>query len=154
MNTKTCFKCARALPRTEFYRHPEMADGLLGKCKECTRVDSQKVRLAKIDKYRGYDCDRAKLPHRREQRRVKQIRKRKAIGPDYDKSHNAVTRAVANGTLIVPDHCSRCLIPCRPQAHHDDYSKPMDVLWLCPICHAARHVELGRIKKLTFLPKE
>lgn len=38
---KTCFKCHRELPITEFYRHPMMADKHLGKCKDCTRKDTE-----------------------------------------------------------------------------------------------------------------
>ena len=27
-------------------------------------------------------------------------------------------------------------------AHHDDYSRPLDVMWLCPVHHKERHAEL------------
>lgn len=51
----------------------------------------------------------------------------------------AVLVAIRTGTLIRPETCSRCGVQCRPDAHHEDYSKPLEVEWLCRRCHLAEH---------------
>src|SRR5690606_25237156 len=67
---KTCFRCGTAKPRTEFYRHRQMADGLLGKFKDCTKRDVREHRAANIDRFRAYEQQRASPPHRVEARRA------------------------------------------------------------------------------------
>lgn len=47
--------------------------------------------------------------------------------------------AIANGTLIRPDHCEECGHPCKAYAHHDDYHEPLQIRWLCQACDRAAH---------------
>lgn len=38
-----------------------------------------------------------------------------------------------------PARCAGCGVGCKPNAHHGDYAKPLEVIWLCPECHGMRH---------------
>lgn len=51
----------------------------------------------------------------------------------------AVYRAVKAGKLYKPSRCEDCGNNESLFAHHPDYSKPLDVLWLCRGCHALIH---------------
>src|SRR4051794_27601008 len=49
--------------------------------------------------------------------------------PEKHRAHTAVARAIADGRLT-KGACEVCGEE-RADAHHDDYSKPLDVRWLC-----------------------
>ena len=47
--TKVCFKCGRELPIDNFYKHAQMADGHLNKCKDCAKRDVHEKYMQNID---------------------------------------------------------------------------------------------------------
>jgi hypothetical protein len=54
----------------------------------------------------------------------------------------AVNGALRSGRLVKPEKCERCneLIDSKHlHAHHPDYSKRFDVIWLCRVCHSLEH---------------
>jgi hypothetical protein len=55
--------------------------------------------------------------------------------PERVAARRAVLDAKSKGTLKVPSKCSDCGKKAKVQAHHKDYSKPLDVTWLCDQCH-------------------
>lgn len=50
-----------------------------------------------------------------------------------------VEAAEKNGTLVRPSSCEMCLCEEKVEAHHVDYGKPLEVKWLCGICHQRAH---------------
>lgn len=146
---KECFKCRVSKPLSEFYTHPAMADGHLGKCKDCTRAGSRAHRTQNLEKVRAYDRGRGKLPHRlaanREYQKTAQgkaahaaatARYREAY-PLRRAAHIAVGNAVRDGALL-RGACEVCG-DVEVEAHHDDYAKPLEVRWLCVKHHKEWH---------------
>jgi hypothetical protein len=59
------------------------------------------------------------------------------------RAHEAVAEAIKSGEMVAPDRCENCDRSLRLNAHHWDYSRPLDVEWLCRACHTARHQEIA-----------
>lgn len=55
------------------------------------------------------------------------------------RARSAVMVAKAAGRLVEPERCEECGCLGRLEAHHPDYSRALDVQWLCRDCHAAVH---------------
>jgi hypothetical protein len=132
---KKCFKCLQEQPLEAFYKHHAMADGYLGKCKTCTKKDSTERRQAKLEEVRAYDRRRANLPHRVEQRRQ--------VYEAWKVEHPNRRRAqVLLGSAVRTGKVER--LPCfvcgeKAEAHHPDYDRPLDVVWLCRPHHMQAH---------------
>lgn len=56
-----------------------------------------------------------------------------------EKARDKVQKAIRKGTLVRPSTCDDCGQDMFVEAHHEDYSKPLDVQWLCKDCHWKRH---------------
>lgn len=104
-------------------------------CKECVK-ERVRERRRTNPAVQAYDRERAKLPHRRDNaRRIMQ--KWRKENPDGFRAHTAVSNALRDGNLKKEPcvFCGRNDV----HAHHRDYSKPLDVVWLCPKCHHRLH---------------
>jgi DNA-directed RNA polymerase subunit N (RpoN/RPB10) len=136
MPSKQCFKCGITKALDDFYAHKQMADGHLNKCKECTKADIARHRHGEAgERVREYDRLRAKLPHRVQHAKA-MIAKWKVAHPDRRKAQMVLGYAVKRGD-IVPLPCFVC--GDKAEAHHPDYSAPLDVMWLCPPHHKQAH---------------
>ena len=129
---KKCFKCRSVKNIEEFYVHPVMADGRLGKCKECTKSDVRAHRLLNIEAIRSYDRGRAR-------RRVEYQRAYRKRNHSKYVARNKLAYAVRRGKIKrMP--CAVCGDP-KSQGHHSDYALPLNVEWLCVKHHWERHAK-------------
>lgn len=136
MGTKQCFKCGEVKDLSEFYKHKQMKDGHLNKCKTCNKKDSIANRNDNIEHYREYDRARG---NRQDKGYMKEYR---AKYPNKYKAHCMVGNAVRDGKLF-PEPCEICFTTHDIHAHHDDYLKPLNVRWLCAAHHSQWHRENG-----------
>jgi hypothetical protein len=64
---------------------------------------------------------------------------REEHGMEHDRARNKVASAIRSGTLVK--------LPCevcgevKSQGHHEDYSKPLEVIWLCAVHHKEKHMK-------------
>jgi len=153
---KTCFKCKVSKPESEFYRHPQMADGYLGKCKECAKRDTIENRNKHSLYYREYDRSRADLPKRVEARKsyekTSEGREARKKANEVWKSRNPRKRAAEvlfrnrqrNDPSLSKKPCEVCGAE-KVHGHHENYDEPLKVRWLCPKHHSERHKEMRKL---------
>ena len=156
MKYKKCFKCQQELSLENFYKHSQMGDGRLNKCKDCTKSDVKEHRSQNIERVREYDRNRPNAAERNE--KFKRYHKERMKDDEYRldlnakkkvwNDNNVVRRAahIITGNSIRDGRLIRK--PCevcgeiKVDAHHDDYERPLDVRWLCRTHHSEHHKNL------------
>jgi hypothetical protein len=139
---KHCRDCDQIKWVAEFHIRRASPGGFSAKCKKCQRA---------------YDAARLHQPSRvalrLSYRTTPNGKERLAIGakawasrnPERRAAQVKVGNAIRNGKLI-KSPCEVCG-SLSTDAHHDDYSKPLDVRWLCKVHHAQHHRMLRKISQ-------
>ena len=135
--TKLCVSCTTTKPVGQFYQNRNMKDGYSNRCKFCEVDYMITNRVAKAQKYREYDAYIGN---------TRKVLDRKSLYQKNNKdkvaAHHAVYYALKTGTLF-RGPCEVCS-SFRVQAHHEDYSKKLDINWLCHSHHMKLHQRLRR----------
>lgn len=140
-----CKRCQHEKPVAEFYKSDNT-------CKECRKALVRANRAAKIEYYREYDkkrfqddpAVRARHKAYAETEKGKESRSRatqKYIerNPLKRAAHIIVGNAVRDGKIVNPGVYETCGSVVKIEAHHDDYTKPLEVRWMCQMCHKQWH---------------
>jgi hypothetical protein len=133
---KECYKCKETKPLDSFNKNSRTKDRKNYYCKECCRLYSQSEK-GKASQRKSQESPHGKASRRMVQRRDKTLNSRKSRNKKYNNAHNKVRSAITNGELT-----PQCCIFCgevETEAHHDDYSNPLDVVWVCKKHHTDIH---------------
>lgn len=175
---RVCASCSTPKPRDSYYKDRRSPDGCKSRCKTCD--EAAKRRNKKQKTARQLELDRLRRRRYREKhpesvilasrkwreanrerlREADRVRRRNGYVRPPEPDYIARTRwllksAVKSGKVVKPKICSGCGAKARLHGHHADYSKPIDVKWLCSICHGLQHrIPLSVLRALGVGEKE
>jgi predicted transposase YbfD/YdcC len=121
-NIKECSKCKIKKDYSNFYKRNE------GKkirwrslCKNCIRKTGKKY-----NKTNGKKISSTKWKKQNKEK----------IRAQWTVENNLRARK------LIKESCGRCRSTKNIHAHHEDYSRPLNIVWLCAKHHKERHAEL------------
>lgn len=162
-----CRECAKEYAKKYYRSHRAESLDKRKKYYEDHKEESlakHKTRYEKKgEEIRHSQRQKAKTPENREKSRIrslkwqkenkerfnKNLKKYRDKNKDKLKARQYVLWALKLQVIEKPDQCVRCGNMKKLQAHHEDYSQPLQVTWLCKVCHMHLHGKL-----LDIIPKE
>lgn len=153
---KRCPDCHEEKPKDGFYHDKTKKGGFGTYCKVCHDLRARKWEIENRTFVRELNRKRREaFPERQAEyeRRYKERypeRRREAPrrwnerNPEKVEAQRKLRKAVRLGQVSKPDSCEDCgkfTDSYDLHGHHEDYSKPLDVDWLCRRCHKKRHAE-------------
>ena len=174
--TKYCKECKQVKSLGDFYRHKSCKDGRNTYCKPCdnlrSRVRYKANKVLECEKYKKRYKDDIEFSDKK--RAVSKMRRGKypeKVKKEHDNwvklnkdkisitakrwrdknkhkivTHLAIFKATRSDLVIKPKNCSVCKDATNLHGHHKDYSKPLDVVWVCCKCHANIHKEAINVR--------
>lgn len=137
---QVCIKCGESLPASSYHKGSKSKSGLQSSCKSCRK----KYSANNAKHINDYNRDWRK---RNPQKAYISTNKWRNANRVKISCYKKVSTALGNGSLI-KEPCTICG-SLKSEAHHEDYSKPLAVIWLCSKHHSERHTELRRITNRT-----
>lgn len=175
MRTKACSKCGVVKQLSAFSLRSAAPDGHRADCKDCVRAQDREryqsnPEPAKRRSKTWYLANPERAAELRRQWALANQDKRAEITkiwvlehPDRHAEHRKNWRsknqekvwcyqqlqhAVQKGDVLKSATCQTCgATDVRIEGHHPEYSKPLDVMWLCSPCHRDLHVQQRRTER-------
>jgi hypothetical protein len=133
-----CGKCHEFFPKEGFYKNKRTILGITSECRNChckTSLNSRDQELA-----RKNNREYARRAVKANPKKFRELwKKRNIVKDERYTARMLLNRAVKRGDITKPNRCEECDQEIRLTAHHDDYSQPLKVRWLCYECHGKLH---------------
>ena len=145
---KKCSKCKKLKPINDFYKRGGKEKGLRSHCCSCCSERRAEWRLK--------NSEHDSLTHRKWRmgnlsKRAAYLRQYRLNNPekfkDYQSPEKSKARVLARETFInkvaVCEVCGKAFAKHR---HHKDYSRPLDIIWVCVSCHQKIHSKQRKLR--------
>lgn len=157
---KKCRKCGAKKPISEFYVFKRHGVGKpTSQCKVCicaTVERRRELKMATDPDWVVKEAERCRAKQARYRKvglavklspeHMRKVRQKSAERyPEKVRATVALNNAVKRGDVI-----KLCCVKCGDrdtEGHHEDYAKPLEVIWLCDKHHKARHVEINDARR-------
>lgn len=149
---KYCYTCKQWKLKIEFYKRKN--GRIFSKCKLCCKKYRQKNReeynKAHREWYKKNGQERGKDYYKR------YIKPWKKAHPEAERARKKLQYNIKHGYIERFNKCEICNQNHRKiSAHHPDYDKPLNVIWVCPSCHKNIHLSnLDKIKDINILKEK
>ena len=150
MEQKICTKCGKSLSIDNFYFRNDNQK-FRNACKICTcenvRTNYQKNLPDILERMRIYheknkeSVAKQKKEHyeKNKDKIIKRIRKYESENKEKVMAQKKIKYYKKRKYIIPPNECQLCERKGKTEAHHPDYSKPLDIIWVCKYCHNRIH---------------
>jgi len=117
-------------------------------CQTCKTEDEEKLhKSSHKNDYQAYRCSECERKRKEKYYATKKGRAvMRAIGKKQYRKHTKKAKArqrfnyaLSRGRVIKPENCSKCKSVKKLDAHHPDYKKELEIIWLCRLCHLRLH---------------
>lgn len=133
-----CGRCSEWKTADLYYPDRRTPNGLKSQCKACHSECT--IRTRDKENHRTKRREHAARSHAADPEKYRAAwRKRPPKKGPKVHARQLVHLALRKGLITRPQLCEDCQQRKRITAHHEDYSKPLEVKWLCFLCHARRH---------------
>lgn len=172
---KWCYACCTYRAYTQFGKNKSKKGGLSTECRSCKKVSDaayhlkhRAERLVAMKEYQKKNCEKLRIKaieyarsdtgrthNIKATRKYYNTHKKEISIRMYENNHTLhkdkyvarykASNAIKLKKIIPPANCQDCHKKGGVEAHHEDYTKPFDLVFLCKKCHNKRHRKAGDV---------